>query len=232
MTKALGDFNQNRFQEIWEITCRSYDKPAIRGFNNDPGLFLEAFYLDFDGSKFGPIHLTHRIDAFEGVMDITSLPFYPLKFHPNSEDLKLTALARGKKLIGLTGPSHRYYVGRTLVSPPEGTADSDNKFPKLARNIDSQVIVDFKNTLVEMPAWAPYFCERNRSRWRDHYRDPDSWASRAEAQKVEAHRRKAAPAKSSSDAITSEGDELDDKDLILLPNRVFAFVMKKRGFGE
>lgn len=82
-------------------------------------LYVYCFYIDFDGKKYGAAHDVFLFKPFEGEADITSLEAYPVRFLDqitetdssirHVEDL----VARGRKFIDLTVPSHMNYEGWT-----------------------------------------------------------------------------------------------------------------------
>ena len=107
-----------------------------------------CIYIDFDGKNLGPVSKTFDFKRFEGEMDVTSLPVYPLRFHPlrradsskiESKDLGLLPLEeqhrqrlinRGGKFLEVVGIKPMYYAGPTL-----GIRD----------NVESQVVIDFES---------------------------------------------------------------------------------------
>jgi len=104
-------------------------------------------YIDFDGVNLGPVSKTFEFKRFEGEMDITSLPVYPLRFHPlkksdfsESEWNEVMLLPpkkrymqklinRGTKFLDVVGVKAMYYTGPTL-----GVRD----------DVESQVVIDFE----------------------------------------------------------------------------------------
>ena len=58
---------------------------------------LACWTYDWDGKNFKRMALTLEFESFEGLKPITSLPFYPLKYHPEPEALKKHLSRRGEK---------------------------------------------------------------------------------------------------------------------------------------
>ena len=51
---------------------------------------------DWDGERFSRRYYVIKFDSFEGPKPITSLPFYPLRYHDNAEVIKKDLKARGE----------------------------------------------------------------------------------------------------------------------------------------
>ncbi|KAK8137127.1 hypothetical protein PG984_005067 [Apiospora sp. TS-2023a] len=102
---------------------------------------VHCSYVAFNGKEFGPVSVTFNISPFAGLRDIDSLPIYPLRLD-NDPDLRGKLIARGKMLLILATLEPMYYTGPSLNS---------------GEDIDSQVIVDVKEALVDEKrnAWAP-----------------------------------------------------------------------------
>jgi hypothetical protein len=104
-------------------------------------------YIDFDGKNLGPVSKTFDFKRFDGEMEVTSLPVYPLRFHPlrrtdfsdtEWKDLELLPpekrytqklVNRGSKFLNVVGIKAMYYAGPTL-----GIRD----------DVESQVVIDFE----------------------------------------------------------------------------------------
>lgn len=71
-----------------------------------PGSFIiEAFYLGFDGTRFGPVNTTFQIRKFEGEKDITALPVYALACDPNHVETREALAKRGHSFAELSNPN-------------------------------------------------------------------------------------------------------------------------------
>jgi len=55
------------------------------------------------------------LGAFSGTVKIQDLDVYPLKFHPESDQLKASILARARKWVGLIGVHHKEFDGVAAV---------------------------------------------------------------------------------------------------------------------
>jgi len=101
-------------------------------FTNDDGTFwkLDVTVLGFDGAKFGNVKQQHIFTAFNTVVEIASLPAYPIKYHPDEGKLREYLIKRGKKYEELCRESltsangaagtHRRYVGPVWVATRSG----------------------------------------------------------------------------------------------------------------
>ncbi|KAF8471756.1 hypothetical protein BDZ91DRAFT_716438 [Kalaharituber pfeilii] len=69
-------------EKYFEITCR---------------------FVGYDGNRFGWVKKSKIINSFKGKKKITSLPVYPLEYHPNKDVIKAKLIARGRKWETLRG---------------------------------------------------------------------------------------------------------------------------------
>ncbi|KAK8062250.1 hypothetical protein PG997_014347 [Apiospora hydei] len=108
---------------------------------------ITCVHIDFDGSSIGPVSKTFDFKQFDGQMEITSLPVYPIRLHPlkkaevsDKDWSELESLApekryrqhlvnRGARFLTVLGIKPMYYAGPTL-----GVRD----------DIESQVVIDFE----------------------------------------------------------------------------------------
>lgn len=122
---------------------------------------MDCYYLDFDGSRFGPVHRRFQIRPFEGFRQITSLDVHPIEYQSNYEDIIDNLTKRGAEFVDLTQVSHKYFKGRTIVWAPDGTKLTSPMHERKAHSIfypehvESPVIVDFNRTIQFNPEWGP-----------------------------------------------------------------------------
>ncbi|KAL8759679.1 MAG: hypothetical protein Q9184_003542 [Pyrenodesmia sp. 2 TL-2023] len=181
---------------------------------------IDAFFFDFDGQKFGPVERRLELVSFEGERNIVDLSLYPLRFRKDAAQFKNMMLGRGMKFRELSIPNvypHREYNGLS---------------------IDSQVIIDFALAYRKHPKNAPKFglrswieddarivteacgipgctdCFKDRFMFDDH---------RVDRQRTVEFIR----ANGSLLRITSS-EELTESMMLLLPNRVYGFVLRSR----
>lgn len=111
--------------------------------------------LDYDGERFRPVYRAVEFrHYFEDEEEITSLPCYPLRFHPDYEALLKRHTEMGEWFRNCVegGPRHLYYSGWTLVT---GMFTGDDRVgeEKHPEHIESEVIVDFKEASRHIQDW-------------------------------------------------------------------------------
>ena len=77
-------------------------------------LSLNAEHLESDGRKIGIVRTDLKIPFFDGSMQITDLPYYPLNLNPESEDIHEQLLTRGKQAMRPHGRCLMEYDGHAL----------------------------------------------------------------------------------------------------------------------
>ncbi|KAL3456536.1 hypothetical protein BJX64DRAFT_270538 [Aspergillus heterothallicus] len=134
------------YQGIWRL----YSLVRDRVREDDPDdvfndtsrqFYLFAYYIDYDGSAYGPVRHTFSIKDYEGEKDIASLPVYPLRFAKDMDKIRGRYIAQGEQFRELMKKRHLYYDGWTLTHGPMG--DEEEKAPVISEHIDSEVIIDF-----------------------------------------------------------------------------------------
>ncbi|KAI0866956.1 hypothetical protein F4860DRAFT_455754 [Xylaria cubensis] len=93
---------------------------------------VSCYHVGFDGIRFGPVAQSFGIQGYGGLRDITSLPIYPLKFAKSPRKIRETLLGNGGGFIQLLYGGHRQYSGPNLHEAGE---------------IDSPIIIDFHAAL-------------------------------------------------------------------------------------
>lgn len=94
---------------------------------------IEGRYLEYDGKTFGMGTMEVEVEQFKGPRKITSLACYPLKYHKDSENLKLQLIERGKKFVALKGMNYRFHKGMGFYK---------KKRQIIKVNINGRVMVD------------------------------------------------------------------------------------------
>ena len=205
---------------------------------------VDCFYYDFDGTNFGAILRSLTIPKYEGKIPIVHLAVYPESLGGDANKNVKTILAeRGRKFVQLCSISaiaHRTYTGRTLDDPPE--------------EVDSQVIIDCHMAAIvpsdqrpDKAQWMPTLGmtqptepdEREISETHtDCFRQDCGICNNPRTNYVFNHQRFAR--QQSKDYVTSEeivnrpfGEgELREHHIMLLPYRVFGFVLRSRKWGK
>lgn len=117
--------------DFWEDeTIAQYDASPI---------FVYCIHVDFDGISIGPVSTVFAFSRFSGKLEISSLRIYPLR-RCNQHGMRERLIKRGKTFLEMCGIKHMHYTGLSL-------GDRDE--------IDSQVVIDFEETIDRYPDWAP-----------------------------------------------------------------------------
>jgi hypothetical protein len=190
-------------------------------------------------------------------MPILNLPVYPIHFVKDWQKLLHNAKKRGQDFKDWLNPANRYsfYNGWTLTRTPEGeeievVEDGDTKIAT-PEHIESTVMIDYTEAFNRNPGWKPEFrTESSPNHEMILYaitRDPvlqysDAAKTKLEAKWVDslvsdedlenlqlseflAHDKFVGEALEASDS-----PEPEDDDLVLLPQRMFAYAMWDRKF--
>ena len=212
---------------------------------------ITVYWVDFNAKRFVPQYTRLELLPFQGERDIASLVCYPLRYSAKADELRSKWRSRGEAFRDYTTFKYRYYTGKSLTSPPDGRCHDESEYPKHPDNIDSQVVVDFSEAFAAHPEWwsarnrdhwsasTPYYEECNEDYpilyWKnsdriimnkvtdDIYKD-----SLIDAKLTKEWKKRDPLLKEASWTTLTETGDFDTNYLILLPNRVFAFVMKSR----
>lgn len=128
--------NEITFDLLWAIfiphqiiftSCKTTSEPrAVRlqtislrkdFMTNAPSWRLRCEYIDanddlaFLGQRYGLATMELEIPHFDGVVKITELAAYPMKWHPDLKDVQEKLIKRGCKWLELTGVHHMHYNG-------------------------------------------------------------------------------------------------------------------------
>ncbi|KAK0372175.1 hypothetical protein CLIM01_10462 [Colletotrichum limetticola] len=207
----------------------------------------DCYHLDFDGSKFIRVFKQFRFEWFRELSSVRSLPIVPVSI---AEQDGLVNLAdcrrRGMDFISYTKWSYSYYRGQSLISEPDGTGlrrperRAITSVVAISEAIESPVVVDFHRCVQEIPDWKPG--RLSTSLWRRTENvvpekppenavqmvppppgadDDRLWDIRL-AEDVLSYTDQSKP----PEVYGREPPE--DDEIMLLPDRVFAFVLRTR----
>lgn len=102
----------------------------IRKHSKTIPFVIDCFYVDFDGTHFGPLPANFRLAEFDGEVSITLLEVFPAKYDDTFKETEKTLIGRGKRFIKVSRAGHRYYAGQTVKEhcllndrDEEGTCD-------------------------------------------------------------------------------------------------------------
>jgi hypothetical protein len=239
------------------------------GHWSERGVFeLSCYFLDYDGSSFSSIDCPMTIKYFEGERDIRMLDFYPIRFAPNAESCVNESLSSGLKYVEYLSQKHMSYAGWDVITSPLGEFLPDPITPWNAPQvrcplyIESEVIIDFKETFNIVPAWQCVgHSEEFRQPWKGREpinlvskgRDPVlNWSSpdrttiysmmdqiMVSDEGIATLEHDAAIARDyyyKSEHVLSHLPSEDhvpvEDDLVLLPNRLFAYALRHRMFFQ
>lgn len=79
---------------------------------------LDCFYLDFDGTNFGPRPAKFMFKEYDGEKPIRSLEVFPAKFDGSPKQTENALIRRGKRFVKLAQVDHKYYSGSTIKESP------------------------------------------------------------------------------------------------------------------
>ncbi|KAF9640915.1 ATPase [Lasiodiplodia theobromae] len=233
-------------QKIWKVVQRTGGRryiskpPTIpeREFRTTFTPFvLDCYHLDYDGTRYVQTYRQFKLTDFEGTQPTKALSILPLSVA--ERDLKLVdrhaLIERGRQFMDLTKKAeHRQYSGRSHYLTPDGSklSELEDKAAKgtshHSERIDSEVIVDFTRALQEVPWWRPTgsepsFYEMEVEERGDGDIDKDEkWDKVILDDFLESEARKFRRWET-----WGTGPQEED-DLLLLPDRVFAFVLRSR----
>ena len=217
---------------------------------------LFSYYIDHDGVGYGAVKCGFVIPPYEGEKDIRSLPCHPIRYAENRKQLTQDLKEQGEKFQSYLQLKHLSYNGWTLTANPKGDPIEDAKGKKIKHPeyVESHVIVDFVETFQTYPSWKPEY-HRPSSTDTDEWayeRDEipiKQWNNRDRTQEVsetteivqaedpvvmlerlEALETDAFFSRLSSSEQEKKTTKLGDDDLILLPKRLFAYVLRERKF--
>lgn len=223
------------------------DKEAESFFHTSGGhspFIVDCFHYDFDGTNFGATLRSITIPKYEGKTPVNRLAVYPESLSDDAnQDLKTILAERGRKFVQLCSSSvvaHRSYTGRTLDDPPE--------------EVDSEVIIDFHMAAIvpsdqrpDNAQWMPVLGmtpptepdEREITEQHANcFRSDCEICNNPRGSTIFNHHdfaRQQSKEYVSSEEIVNrpfgEG-ELREHQFMLLPFRVFGFVLRSRKWGK
>lgn len=247
-------------QKAWKISYAN--PPSIENnppddYDDCHRFYIECYYIDYDGENYGPVEHTFNIPPYEGERDIRHLVVYPIRYLADAKVFQQQLKKTNQDFQFFLSQKHLYYRGWSLTTSPIGAQleDSEGKTVIHPAHIDSHVIVDFKAALQTLPRWKPSFREpsSNNETWRggsDEGMPVIQWLdckrTKCVMRYIEAvQRRDGVDAQQSNVYMDTDpflqafskgnagvGYELSEDDLMLLPGRVIAYVLRERKFVQ
>ncbi|KAJ5454033.1 uncharacterized protein N7458_004989 [Penicillium daleae] len=116
-----------------EPRCVRFDAGEEMTQNDETWWNLECRFIDYDGVKFGEAGIFLRVAKFRGSKPIESLEAFPLRHHPNHEQVRKDLVKRGQTFRDLAGSHTRHCKGKGFFM---------NKGKTVKVNVNSRVAVD------------------------------------------------------------------------------------------
>ena len=104
---------------------------------DNPGLYLNLNFVDFDGEKFGTRSTGRLVAAFSGAERINGLSAFDMIWHDDPDSIKAQLIQRGRKFEKYAGMHFGLYKGVAL----EYTSCGINRY-----NTDGRVVIDTKTS--------------------------------------------------------------------------------------
>lgn len=240
-------------QQVWRISeCVPMDHPHRHG--RAPTSWT-IYCLDFYGEKIVTLWRKVRFEYFTGEKDITEFECFPLQFHPSHKSILEEQKAAGlmfKRAIG-ENVQHLYYSGWTFVTGilAESLEDDKGSAINYPEYIESDVVIDFKETIRTFPKWQTdsdsyemeaYEWSYSHAEIRPWVYSDDPAASPVQCNEAMLVREDILYERQgrqylSEDVFRKEDADLTeytwkDDDLALLPRRIFGYVLRERRFSR
>jgi hypothetical protein len=239
------------YRVLYVTGGRPYLSPPLNRMNEDPShdsgykvpakakdFLVLCYQVHYDGERFGPVTQDFTIASYNGRRSVRDLPVYPLRL---AEDPSIEEKLRsnGRKYLSVSKGAHMQYRGQNLHEGEE---------------IDSQVVIDVKNAIWDKRDKDQHWNYKTEF----GVGSPDS-ASKAEVVMASAggcevqdccendrvfndldiDHRMMEDFMAENALLMTDARNLDDDpekvpvdDIIILPSRIFAFVLKDRKWGE
>jgi hypothetical protein len=133
-------------------------------------LDLHCYYIDYDGTSYVPVRNMFCISDYEGERDITTFPFYPMRFVKDANKIIADLAKDGAWFCEAVKRKHLRYDGWTLPYGPSAESGANSHVeprdpqPLVAapvEHVDGDVMIDFAEGFKSEPALGP---------------DPSSWS--------------------------------------------------------
>ncbi|KAF2746162.1 hypothetical protein M011DRAFT_469020 [Sporormia fimetaria CBS 119925] len=243
-------------QSAWRLVSMEYEHyvegPADtlekgRKGNLELNLEIRAYYIDYNGSSYGPVHKTFKIPSYEGEKEINSLNIYPMRYAQNADAMRKQLEDQGRRFQSIVKDKHLFYEGWTLTYPPVGEVEAEHKNPE---HVEGDVIIDFLEGYKKDPSLKPVFETTTKYEDKDWPSTDDGlpiiyWSDPMRIKTLGRIKEKAQinewfggyleKKHSSSNKFIKQWDngkvtELEGDDVLLLPRRMMAYALRERKF--
>lgn len=227
----------------------TFNKGTVNAF------IILAYSVDFNGTHFVPTSFIFYLPPFLGEQDIISLQCHPLRYSPKADELKSGRKIRGEAFCENTTFRYKYYTGKSLTDEQASFSRPGEEYPRYAEHIESQVVVDFSEAFAAYPMWRPdrgnlaleaeiapgeiveryptcYWSDKTRKQFSYESNDEIYNDFHVDTKLMQEYKERDPLLGGHSQISSAESGEFGEDHLILLPNRVFAFVMKNRRWGK
>ncbi|KAL3468086.1 P-loop containing nucleoside triphosphate hydrolase protein [Aspergillus heterothallicus] len=177
----------------------------------------------------------HTFQDFTGALDITSLPAFPIKCHPDKDGLRSSMIARARNYIKLHQAS-RIHVSEGLGAhfqhkgsfwipiQPRESRKGCTYFEAPSSHISGRFIVDPESMVEEMPIFTDkYLPEKKKSSTPSSNRRGMTFQATAHLQTVKIRSRAESP--------SSDPSMLSDEDLVTFPARAQGYSLSDKAWG-
>ncbi|KAK0622159.1 hypothetical protein DIS24_g11342 [Lasiodiplodia hormozganensis] len=200
---------------------------------------LDCYFLAFDGVRFRRVYHRFSIPFFSDDQPTKRFWVLPLEIAINNELLDKDLIrSQGQQYLECTTICHRYYHGRTLEKDSQGArlrarGESGVDVQIFSESIDGNVMIDFDKAYQQNQNWMLNFEDLT-----EYKINPREWESSIDPRKetiqgdfVIDSRRKEEYLDREEDSERLESWEtrkLREDDLLVLPDRVPAFILRSR----
>ena len=253
-----------RYQVSWRVLSTSGGRPNLSAEDDEETNLvpkqktnpfeISCYFIDFTGEAFFPAAFIFKINPFLGEREITSLEVYPWRYLKDCEKIRHSLKDRGEKFREFLNFQYRFYKGPTMACQPDGWPFKRNSFPSYPEQIESEVIIDFRQAIQENPDRRPFWGYAKRTGYNDRETNDslvvsiwkDEKQERLDDEKFDLiyddslidadltvnFENKDPFLKDEPDPSFENGKGFREEDLILLPARVLAYVFTKQRFGK
>ncbi|KAI1419319.1 hypothetical protein F5Y12DRAFT_720843 [Xylaria sp. FL1777] len=190
---------------------------------------VDCYFIDYDGKHFVPVFGQFEIAFFDSAAPLSSLPIFPLRIAEKDGLVRRDELeARAWEFIANTKLCHRHYVGWSHTRTPDG-----KQWTEVEQRFDSEVVVDYLRAIEQFPSWKPsgddpqlYSMDHAELDGTAQDIDQDwKWDKRVSDDIL-------TQLKETLLSWTNPTEVPDQKYLLLLPDRVFAYVLRNRRWAS
>ncbi len=219
---------------------------------------MDLYYIDFDGMECGAVSQLLQLRYYPGEVDVSSLPFYPLRMAKNQDKIREENSRTGQKFKESVEQKHWSHKGWTLNSGVLGEKidNADGVEIRSPEYVDSEVITDFQEAVQTYPDWSPRFESADpREAFADIRNDPVDISISEDYDDDRSDRHSAPMYMNNFNEYVVHSDGIDrveraklvetdrflgrqkisirdlsEEDIILLPKRVFGYALAERKF--